>query len=244
MKISKGLEEKGALVTGGASGLGLAVAKEFIKDGGDVVIADFNPKVMDVAEEIGAVGIICDVTKPEDVEAAVNLVVEKFGNISIAVASAGIGGKNFDLMEETLENWNAVNGIDYTGVMLTDKYAIKQMIKQGKGGSVVNIASMFGMVGLASNIAYSGSKAGVVNLTRAVGTAYVDQGIRVNAICPGVIKTPLITEENREMYKDMHPARRLGEPEEVARIIAFLCSDETSFISGAAIPIDGGYTAV
>ncbi|MCC8122044.1 MAG: SDR family oxidoreductase [Oscillospiraceae bacterium] len=233
-----------ALVTGGASGLGLAIAREFIACGANVVIADYNPKVTDIAADIGAIGLVANVTKEADLERAVNTVVEKFGSIEIGVASAGVGGKNFDLMSETLENWNMVNGIDYTGVMLTDKYVIKQLLAQGKGGSMINIASMFGLVGLGSNIAYSGSKAGVVNLSRAVGTAYADQGIRVNAICPGVIKTPLITEENRELYKNLHPAQRLGEPEEVAKLVAFLCSDDAPFINGAAISIDGGYTAV
>lgn len=238
------LTGKGALITGGASGLGLAIAKEFITCGANVVISDVNSEVEKIGEQIGAIGIYTDVTKEADLEKAVNTVVEHFGTIDIAVASAGVGGKNNDLMEETLENWNLVNSIDYTGVMLTDKYAIKQMLAQGKGGNVINIASMFGLVGLGSNIAYSGSKAGVVNLTRAIGTHYASERIRVNAICPGVIKTPLITEEYRDKYKNMHPANRLGEAEEVAKLAAFLCADECTFINGAAISVDGGFTAI
>ncbi|MDR2711674.1 MAG: SDR family oxidoreductase [Clostridiales bacterium] len=238
------LKGKGAMITGGASGLGLAAAKEFIACGAQVLIADYNPKVGEIAAEIGAIGVICDVSKEEDVKKAMDKTVAEFGHIDIAVASAGVGGAMNDLANETLDNWNLVNGIDYTGVMLTDKYAIGHMIKQGRGGSVINIASMFGMVGVPNNIAYSGSKGGVVNMTRAAGAYYAPQGIRVNAICPGVIITPLISEEAQEQYRDLHPARRLGAVEEVAKLIAFIASDESPFITGAIIPIDGGYTAV
>ncbi|WP_283170951.1 SDR family NAD(P)-dependent oxidoreductase [Curtanaerobium respiraculi] len=238
------LTDKVALITGGASGLGLAAAKLFIANGAQVVIADYSPKVLDVAKEIGATGVRANVAKEEDVQAAVKLAVDTYGKLDICVASAGIGGDNNPVATETLENWNKVNGVDFTGVMITDKWAIKQMLKQGTGGAIVNLASMFGLVAVPNNVAYSASKGGVVQMTRAAGTMYAPEGIRVNAVCPGVIKTPLIDEENRKLYSELHPMKRLGEAEEVAKLINFLVSDDAQFITGAAIAIDGGYTAV
>ncbi len=242
--INTALTGKTALITGGASGLGLATAKQFKASGANVVIADYNPKVVEIAEELGLKGIRMNVTKEEEVEAAVKFAVDTFGQLDIAVASAGVGGDNKDIAEETLENWNLVNSIDYTGVMLTDKHAIRQMLAQGKGGAIVNIASMFGLVAVPTNIAYSAAKGGVVNLTKAAGTRFADQNIRVNCVCPGVINTPLITEEDKAAYAGLHPMARVGEAHEVAKLINFLVSDNASFISGACIPIDGGYTAV
>lgn len=238
------LEGKVALITGGASGLGLASAKLFISNGAKVVIADYSPQVEEIASEIGATGIRTNVTVEEDVEAAVACAVNTYGKLDICVASAGIGGDNRPTAEETLENWNKVNSVDYTGVMLTNKWAIKQMLEQGHGGSVINLASMFGLVAVPNNVAYSASKGGVVQMSRAAGAMYAPQGIRVNAVCPGVIKTPLIDEENRKLYSELHPMKRLGEPEEVAKLICFLASDDAAFITGTAIAIDGGYTCV
>ena len=145
---------------------------------------------------------------------------------------------------ETLENWNKVNAVDYTGVMLANKYAIEQMLKQGRGGAIVNLASMFGLVAVPTNVAYSAAKAGVVNLTKAAGCAYAAQGIRVNCICPGVINTPLVPEDQKEAYRMMHPMHRIGEDFEIASIITFLVSKAARFITGAAIPVDGGYTSI
>ncbi len=238
------LHGKVALVTGGASGLGLATAFRLIKSNAKVVIADYSPSIQEVAEAIGAEWIRIDVTNEEDVAAAVQKCVDVYGSLDIAVASAGIGGDNNDIANETLSNWEKVNSVDYTGVMLTDKYAIQQMLKQGNGGSIVNLASMFGLVAVPTNIAYSAAKGGVVNLTRAAGTAYADQNIRVNCICPGVINTPLVGEEDKEAYRALHPMHRIGEAWEIGSIITFLCSDDARFITGASIPVDGGYTGV
>ena len=134
--------------------------------------------------------------------------------------------------------------VDYTGVMLSNKHAISQFRRQGNGGAIVNLASMFGLVAVPSNIAYSAAKGGVVNLTKAAGSAYADEGIRVNCVCPGVINTPLVPEDQKEMYRKLHPMHRIGEDFEVAAIITFLVSDDARFITGAAIPVDGGYTSV
>lgn len=235
---------KVALITGGASGLGLATAKRLLESNAKVVIADYSDKVLEVAKEIGAEGIKCNVTSEADIKAAIDLAVEKFGEINLAVASAGIGGANNAIGDETLENWNLVNGVDYTGVMLTDKCVIQKFREQGKGGAIVNLASMFGLVAVPSNVAYSAAKGGVVNMTKAAGTAYAAEGIRVNCVCPGVINTPLVPEAEKDAYRKAHPMQRIGEDWEVACIIAFLLSDDARFITGAALPVDGGYTQV
>ncbi|MCF0119910.1 MAG: SDR family oxidoreductase, partial [Limosilactobacillus mucosae] len=245
------LNGKVALITGGASGLGKATADRMLRSNANVVIADYNEKEgRRVAEELNAkysmtcLFIKTDVSQEAEVKAAVDFAVEKFGHLDILVASAGIGGDNCAIAEETLENWNRVNSIDYTGVMLADKYAIMQFRKQGNGGAVVNLASMFGLVAVPSNIAYSAAKGGVVNLTKSAGAAYAGEGIRVNCVCPGVINTPLVPESEKEVYRALHPMRRIGEDFEIASIITFLCCDNARFITGAAIPVDGGYTSV
>ena len=170
--------------------------------------------------------------------------VSCFGSLDILVASAGIGGANNAIADETLANWEKVNAVDYTGVMLADKYAIMQFLKQGHGGAICNLASMFGLVAVPSNVAYSAAKGGVVNLTKSAGTAYASHGIRVNCVCPGVINTPLVPEEEKAKYREIHPMHRIGEDFEIASIITFLCSQNARFITGAAIPVDGGYTSV
>ena len=245
------LNGKTALITGGASGLGLATASRMLRSNANVVIADYNEKEgKRVANELNlkypmtCLFIKTDVSKPEQMKAAVDFAVEKFGHLDILVASAGIGGQINAIADETIENWERVNAIDYTGVMLADKYAIMQFRKQGTGGAIVNLASMFGLVAVSSNVAYSAAKGGVVNLTRSAGTAYAAEGIRVNCVCPGVINTPLVSEKDKEAYRSMHPAHRIGEAFEIAAIITFLCCDNARFITGAAIPVDGGYTSV
>lgn len=240
------VDGKAGVITGGASGLGLATAKTLLASGAKVVLADYNPNVEKIASDLGenCIGVRVDVSKEEDNKKAVDLCVEKFGKIDLMVCSAGIGGDNHSIADETLPNWEKVNAVDYTGVMLANKFAIAQMLKQGHGGAIVNLASMFGLVAVTTNIAYSSAKGGVVNLSRCAGAAYCDKGIRVNAVCPGVIDTPLIPEDAKEAYQKLHPMGRLGEDFEVAALISFLVSDDARFISGAAIPIDGGYTAV
>ena len=244
------LRGKTALITGGASGLGRATADRMLRSNANVVIADFSDAGQKVADELDSkYSMSCkfiktNVTKEEDIQAAVDLAVESFGSLDILVASAGIGGDMNTIADETLANWEKVNAVDYTGVMLADKHAINQFLKQGTGGAIVNLASMFGLVAVPSNIAYSAAKGGVINLTKAAGTAYADKGIRVNCVCPGVINTPLVPEEAKEAYRQLHPMHRIGEDFEIASIITFLCCENARFITGAAIPVDGGYTSV
>jgi len=256
-KVTYDFRDTSILITGGASGLGLASAMRFLESGGSVVIADYNGSQESIAEHIRfnferdgtkfdedrLVFIKTDVTKEEDVKAAVDLAVSRFGELNVLVASAGIGGDNNAIADETLKNWEKVNAVDYTGVMLSDKYAILQMRKQGKGGAIINLASMFGLVAVPTNVAYSAAKGGVVNLSRAAGIAYAGEGIRVNCVCPGVINTPLVPEDQKEAYRALHPMHRIGEDFEVASIIAFLASDDARFITGTTLAVDGGYTA-
>ena len=233
-----------ALITGAASGLGLATAKRFLRSNCKVVLSDYDPKIEEIADDMECFGIRTNVTNEDDVKKAVQFCVDKYGSLDIIVCSAGIGGANNTIAEETLENWNLVNSVDYTGIMLCNKHAIRQFRKQGNGGVVINLASMFGLVGIPSNVAYSAAKGGVVNLTKAAGTAYAAEGIRVNCVCPGVINTPLVPENLKKSYRSMHPMHRIGEAFEIAAIITFLASDDARFITGAAIPVDGGYTVV
>ena len=242
-----------SLITGGASGLGLATAQKLLVSNANVVVADYSDNGNQVVENLNkefangnakCIFIKTDVTSEEQIKNAIKCAVDNFGSLDSLVCSAGIGGSNNAIADETLDNWNKVNAVDYTGVMLCNRYGIEQMRKQGKGGSVVNLASMFGLVAVPSNIAYSGAKGGVVNMTRAAGTAYASEGIRVNCVCPGVIDTPLVPDDQKEIYANIHPMKRIGKPEEVASLITFLLSDDAKFITGTSISIDGGYVAV
>ena len=251
-RVHINLNRRVGLITGGASGLGKATVRRFLQSNARAVICDYNDKLGKevLAELTGEFGpddvafVKADVSDEASVKAAVDFTVEKFGSLDMLVASAGIGGDNKSIADETIENWNRVNAVDYTGVMLCNKYAILQFRRQGNGGVIVNLASMFGLVGVPSNVAYSAAKGGVVNLTKAAGTAYADEGIRVNCVCPGVVNTPLVPEEQKQAYRNLHPMHRIAEAHEIASIITFLCSDDARFITGAAIPVDGGYTGV
>lgn len=237
-------ENKVAYITGGASGLGKETAELLAKEGAKVMIADFSDAGQEVADAIGGAFVKVDVTNDDQVRESIEKTVEEFGKLDIVVASAGIGGDNSNIMDCTIENWNKVNAVDYTGVVLVNKYAVQQMLKQGTGGSIINLASMYGLVGIPTNVAYSASKGAVVNFSRAAGTTFADQGIRINAVCPGVIQTPIIPEILLDDMGRLHPTNRMGKTEEVAALIAFLASDEAAFVSGSAYAIDGGYTAV
>lgn len=243
------LQGKVAIVTGGGSGIGEATAKVFAREGAKVAIADISEqaqRVVDAIHEDGgeAVYIPCNVAKESEVEQLVAQTVNKFGKLDILVANAGIS--SHDLSHElSVEHWNHVLSINLGGVFLTNKYAIRQMLENGKG-SIVNIASVAGLVGKDEGHSYSASKAGVVNLTRSEGISYAKSGIRVNAICPGYVKTPMIagrSDELYESYKDIQPIGRFGEPEEIAKACLFLASDDSSFVTATALCVDGGYTA-
>lgn len=187
-----------------------------------------------------------DVSDPEAVEAAVTSTVDAYGRLDIAVNNAGVGGDQAPTAEQTIDSWRSVIGVNLDGVFYSMKAQIPRML-QGGGGMIVNMASILGSVGFANAAAYVAAKHGVVGLTRAAAIEYSAQGLRVNAVGPGFIRTPLLeanlTEEMAAMVAQLHPIGRMGEAQEVANIVAFLSSDEASFVTGSYYTVDGAYTA-
>ncbi|ATF11669.1 SDR family oxidoreductase [Brevibacillus sp. HB1.2] len=244
------LENKVAIVTGGASGIGETTVRLFAKEGAKVVIADFSPRGNELAEELNQTGfdalfVKTDVTKEDEVKNMVNATVEKFGKVDILFANAGIA-KDAPGHLLSMDDWQRTIDINLTGVFLCDKYVIEQMLAQGTGGAIVNCGSIHSHAGKAGVTAYSSAKGGVKLLTQTLGLTYAKQGIRVNAVCPGYIDTPLIAGRNEALNEHLiglHPMGRLGKPEEVAKAVLFLASDDASFVTGTSLLVDGGYTA-
>ena len=250
------LEGKTALVTGGGSGIGRAASLAYAKDGARVVVADVNveggEETVQLIKETGGEAILvhADVSKPEDTQTMVAQAVETFGSLDCAFNNAGIGGgKERHLTADYLEDdWDRVMSINLKGVWLCMKAEIPQMLKQGKG-AIVNTASIAGLVGLSGTVAYVAAKHGVTGLTKAAAMEYAKSGIRVNAVCPGYIQTPLVQgifdeiDGYRERVASRHPMDRLGEPEEIAQAVLWLSSDSASFVTGHNMAVDGGYVA-
>jgi NAD(P)-dependent dehydrogenase (short-subunit alcohol dehydrogenase family) len=249
--MTRKMEGKVALVTGAGSGIGRATALAFAQEGAKVVVADIvveagEATVAMVKQNGGeAVFIETDVSKEAQVEILVNKTVETYGRLDYAHNNAGIEG-TADTSSE--ENWNQIMNVNLKGVWLCLKYEIPQMLEQGKG-AIVNTSSVAGLVAAGGGInAYSPSKAGVIQLTRDAALAYAKAGIRVNAVCPGVIRTDMIERviEEHPAMKDYlanrAPLGRIGEPDEIAQAVVWLCSDESSFITGVALAVDGGWT--
>lgn len=241
-----------ALITGGGSGIGRATAIRLASEGAAVVVADVNPKGgQETCRQIQALGeralfVLADVTRAADDERMVAETVGAFGRLDILLTAAGIGGAGtvVDLAEEA---WDRMLGLDLKGVYLSSKFAIPEMRKVG-GGAIVHVASIGGLRGDWGGAAFSAAKGGVVNLTRHMAVAHAAENIRVNCVCPGVIRTPLTENwlSDPEVLKSViarHPMGRIGKPEEVAAAVAFLVSDEASFISGAILAVDGGSLA-
>lgn len=250
------LDGKVALVTGGASGIGRATALTFAREGAKLVIADTNEDggqqtVHMITEQGGeATFVQVDVASATAVEAMLHKTVQTYGRLDCAHNNAGIAGRIRAPLHECPEDvWDQVLGINLKGVWLCMKYEILQMLHQG-GGTIVNTASIMGLVGSWSGTsAYNASKHGVVGLTKTAALEYATAGIRVNAVCPGYIWTPLI-ETALTMRPDMepqiiarHPVGRMGRPEEIAEAVVWLCSDAASFVTGHTMTVDGGYVA-
>jgi len=246
------LSGKTALVTGAGSGIGRAVALAFAREGANVIVSDLDEKGgLDTVEQIkklkGNAGFVkADVASPEDNRHIVDEAIRMFGTLHIACNNAGIGGPIAPTAEYPLEGWKKVIDINLSGVFFGMRYQIPAMLKSG-GGSIINIASILGAVGTANSPAYVAAKHGVVGLTKSTALEYATQNIRVNAVGPGYILTPLLTknltDDVLEVVKGLHPLKRLGNVEEVAALIVFLSSDEASFITGSYYPVDGGYLA-
>src|SRR5262244_105379 len=250
------VEGKVALVTGGASGIGRATALTCAREGARLVIADLNEEggqqtVHMITEKGGeAIFVQVDVSNATAVAAMLSKAVETYGRLDCAHNNAGIGSRpRAPLHECTEETWDRVLAINLKGVWLCMKYEIVQMLKQGSG-AIVNTASIMGLVGSWSGTsAYNASKHGVVGLTKTAALEYASAGIRVNAVCPGYIRTPLIDHallsrpEMEEQIIVRHPVGRMGQPEEIAEAVVWLCSDAASFVTGHTMTVDGGYVA-
>ncbi len=241
------MNEKVAIITGGASGIGLATAKKLLSNGAYVVILDLSNNVEEIAACLGSncIGIKCDVSNEEDVVRCVDTVSNKFGHIDYLVANAGIGGSPAKAHEVSLDEWNKVVSVNQTGIFLINKYVIKEMLKNKKG-AIVNTSSMYGLVGTTSSFTYSATKGAINQMTRSLALTYARDNIRINAIAPGYVDTPILSEvplEMKNMMANQLPIGRLGKDTEIADLICYLLSDSASFITGAIVPIDGGYVA-
>jgi NAD(P)-dependent dehydrogenase (short-subunit alcohol dehydrogenase family) len=245
---------KVALVTGGSFGIGQAAAVAFARHGAKVVVADWmEDKDQETLKQIKNIGgesifVSCDVSKIDQVKAMIDKTVKHFGRLDFAFNNAGIEGIMAPSHECTEENWDKTVAINLKGVWMCMKYEIPLMLKQGKG-AIVNCASIAGLVGFPGLPAYVATKHGVVGLTKTAALENAKQNVRVNAVCPGVIKTSMIdriTGKDKvveKQYTDMEPVGRMGQPTEVAEAVVWLCSDEASFVTGHAMTVDGGWIA-
>lgn len=245
-----------AAVTGGASGIGREVATQFAESGASVVVADVDDEggqeTVEQIESNGgeAVYVSTDVTSIDDVEAMVEAAVEEFGRLDYAVNNAGISGGEEPAGDVPEDSWTQTIDINLNGVWRSLKAEVGQMTDQDDGGVIVNMASILGKVGFENSSAYVSAKHGVMGLTKTAAWEYADQGLRVNAVCPGFIETQMLeeagisTDENvREWIEGMHSQDRLGKPEEIADAVLWLCSDGASFTNGEALTVDSGFTA-
>jgi NAD(P)-dependent dehydrogenase (short-subunit alcohol dehydrogenase family) len=242
------LDGKVAVVTGGCSGIGLATVRRFAQEGAKVVVGDLDDAAGEaLAEEVGGAYVHCDVAQKEDVDRLFATAKERFGRLDIAFNNAGISPPEDDsILDTDLDAWRRVQEVNLTSVYLCCKAALPYMLEQ-KSGSIINTASFVAVMGAAtSQISYSASKGGVLSMTRELGVQFARDGIRVNALCPGPVNTPLLKElfakdEERAARRLVHvPMGRFGEPEEMANAVLFLASDESSFMTASTFLVDGG----
>ncbi len=252
---SKRLAGKTAVITGGASGMGRSTALRFLAEGANVVVADFNQAtgatLMEEAEGLGFIErlifIATDVAREQDVEAALVLASDTFGQLDIVFNNAGVGGAIGPLVETTTESWDYTMDVLAKGVFLGIKHAARIMRRQGSGGSIINTASIAALSGDAGPLVYSAAKAAVVSMTKSAAVELAQDRIRVNAICPGFIATPLADggkpEKTREIFSRSQPWPEYGKGDHIAGAALFFASDDSIFVTGDALVVDGGLTA-
>jgi NAD(P)-dependent dehydrogenase (short-subunit alcohol dehydrogenase family) len=251
----KKLENKSVFITGGLSGIGKACAIAAAKEGANVVVADLksdsaNKTMEEIKRENSkAIFIECDVSVYKQVEFAIQQVISTFSSVDVALNNAGIGGESNKVGDMTEQAWLKVIGVNLNGVFNGMKHELTQMSKQKKG-VIVNMSSILGKVGFANSSHYVASKHGIIGLTQSAALEYATEGIRINAICPGFIDTPLLNKldfshhtDVKQHIIDLHPMKRLGKSEEIASGFIFLASDDSSFMTGTTLEIDGGYLA-
>jgi NAD(P)-dependent dehydrogenase (short-subunit alcohol dehydrogenase family) len=248
------LQGKVAVVTGGTSGIGRETAVLFAKAGAKVVVAGRREvKGKETVELIRAAGgdglfVKTDVSRAADVEGLVRKTVEKFGRLDVAFNNAGIEGNWLPIAEQPEEDWDRTIAINLKGVWLSLKYEIQQMLKQGGGGAIVNMASIAGLIGSAGAATYIASKHGVMGLTKSAALETAKSGIRINVVCPAVIETAMADRlfgepEFKKFALGLHPIGRVGKPLEVAEAVLWMCSDQASFMTGQSLVLDGGMLA-
>lgn len=251
MNPSYDFKNQVALVTGASSGMGLATATAFAQSGASVVLADRNEQALRAATEKltvaghQAISVTCDVTDEAQAARMVERAVAAFGRLDMAYNNAGILGPMGDMTDETGEAFDEVNAVNLRGVWTCMKHELLQMRKQGSG-AIVNCSSLGGLVGLPGRAAYHASKHGVIGLTKSAALDYAAKGIRVNAVCPGCIDTPMGAGINPDAMKEFlrdQPIGRMGLADEVAAAVLWLCSPGASFVLGVALPVDGGFVA-
>ncbi|WP_414838033.1 SDR family NAD(P)-dependent oxidoreductase [Candidatus Nanosalina sp. VS9-1] len=238
-------EDKTVIVTGGSSGIGKAISRRFAEEGAAVTVFDISEEGEEIAEDIGCDYIECDVSSWEQVQEAVDKVAEKHGGLDVMVNNAGIGAQS-GIEEMTKEEWDKILSVDLDGVMHGTKASV-EYLKESEG-TIINIASIYGLVGDVGATAYNAAKGGVVNFTRSVADDLAQDNVRVNSVCPGFVKTAMTEqaledEDFRNHVIGETPMGRVAEPEEIAGAVAFLASDDATYITGVNLPVDGGWTS-
>jgi len=250
--MEKTFKNKVVVITGGASGIGKATAIVFAQKGAKVVIVDVteHSETLNLIHNMGeeAIFIPCDVSDTVQVKAMIEKTIATYGGIDFAFNNAGIEGETANTQECSEENWDKTMAVNLKGIWLCMKYEIPEMLKHGKG-VIINCASVAGLVGFGGLPAYVASKHGVIGLTKTAALEFAKKGIRVNAVCPGIIETPMMDRlsgndlEAIARFSAMEPMGRYGKPEEIANAVIWMCSDDASFLTGHAMAVDGGFVA-